>query len=75
MIEFNATFIDGPYAGRTAKLKAAEFRVGLRLNVEGIIYKVCDGPVAQTIELQGRGHDNLVVALRLDPDSKPGLEK
>jgi len=66
VIRFNARFLDGPNAGKTATLRARQFAVGQRIKVGANVYKICDGPVAKSIELAGRGHPNLVVNLRLD---------
>ena len=73
MIEFNAQFIDGPHAGRVARLQTPKFEIGMRVKVCDAIYKVCNGPVAKSIELTGRGSDNCVVCLRFDDPPLPDV--
>jgi len=74
MIEFNAQFLDGPHAGRIAKLQTPKFAIGLRINVCDVIYRICAGPVARAIE-RGAASDHLVVNLRVDGGDDPPLSE
>jgi len=72
MIEFNAQFLDGPHAGRLARLQTPEFAIGMRVAVCDVIYRILGGPCALAIE-RGASPDHLVVNLRVDGGDDPPL--
>lgn len=57
-------FDGGPYNGKLARIEMpGQFKVGMKVSLDGMIYLVMDGPSARLAEQTQNGHDNLAVRL------------